>query len=92
MINQSTVEALHGMRLNSMAQAFEDQLNDSSTYGNLSFEERFGFMVDAEWAKRQTNKLNRAIKSAHFSNPEACIEMIEYHSDRKLDKAQILRI
>lgn len=92
MINQSTVEALHGMRLSSMAQAFEDQLNDSATYGNLSFEERFGFMVDAEWAKRQTNKLNRAIQSAHFSNPEACIEMIEYHSDRKLDKAQILRL
>lgn len=92
MINQSTSETLRSMRLGAMAQSFEDQLIDSSTYGTLSFEERVGLMVDSEWAKRQSNKLNRTIKLAHFSNPEACIEMIEYYPDRKLDKAQILRL
>lgn len=92
MINQSTIEMLRSLRLGSMAQSFEEQLNDSTTYGNLSFEERFGLMVDAEWAKRQATKLNNSIKLAHFSNPEACIEMIEYYPDRKLDKAQILRL
>lgn len=92
MINQSTTENLRKMKLSVMAQLFEDQINDPATYGNLSFEERFGLMVDAEWAKRQTNKLNRSIKLAHFSNPEACIENIEYYPDRKLDKAMILRL
>ena len=92
MINQSTSAALHGMRLGAMAQAFEDQIKDAATYAALSFEERFGLMVDAEWAKRQANKLNRTIKLAHFSNPEACIEMIEYYPDRKLDKGQLLRL
>lgn len=92
MINQSTIEMLRSLKLRSMAQSFEEQLNDSATYGSLSFEERFGLMVDAEWAKRQANKLNNSIKQAHFSNPEACIEMIEYYPDRKLDKAQILRL
>ena len=36
MINQSTIETLRSMRLSSMAQAFEDQLNDSVTYGSLA--------------------------------------------------------
>ena len=33
----------------------------------------------------------RIIKNAHFTAPNATIEGIEYHEDRKLDKAQILR-
>ena len=92
MINQSTIETLRSMRLSAMAQSFEDQLNDSATYGSLAFEERLGLIVDAEWAKRQSNRLNRNIGMAHFSNPQACIEDIEYYPDRKLDKAQMLRL
>lgn len=92
MINQSTIETLRSMRLGAMAQSFEDQLNDSVTYGSLAFEERLGLIVDAEWAKRQSNRLNRNIGMAHFSNPQACIEDIEYYPDRKLDKAQMLRL
>ncbi len=68
MIDQSTLETLRSMRLSAMAQSFEDQLNDSDTYRSLSFEERFGLLVDSEWAKRQSNKLTRGIKQAHFSN------------------------
>ena len=92
MIDQSTLETLRNMRLSAMAQSFEDQLNDSETYCSLSFEERFALLVDAEWAKRQANKLSKVIKQARFSNPEACIEKIEYYPDRKLDKAQMLRL
>jgi hypothetical protein len=91
MINQSTIETLHKMKLAAMANAFEEQLNDRETFGKFSFEERLGLMIDAEWNRRQTNKLSRHIKSAHFANPSATIEGIEYHADRKLDKGQILR-
>ncbi|WP_457942557.1 ATP-binding protein [Caproiciproducens sp. LBM24188] len=92
MINQSTIETLRKMRLSSMVASFEEQLNDPRTYADLSFEERFGLMVDAEWAKRQANKLNKYIKQACFANPEACIENIEYYPDRKLDKGMMLRL
>lgn len=92
MIKQSTLELLRSMRLSAMASAFEEQLNDFQTYNSLSFEDRLGLMVDIEWAKRQSNKLDKLIRSARFSNPEACIEGIEYHPDRKLDKAQMLRL
>lgn len=91
MINQSTMESLKSMRLTAMAAELERQLEDPQTYSTLGFEERIGLIVDAEWNRRQANKLARYIKNAHFSAPGATIEGIEYHEDRKLDKAQILR-
>lgn len=91
MINQSTIDSLKAMRLTAMATELEHQMEDTSTYGALGFEERLGLLVDAEWNRRQANKLARYIRNAHFSTPNATIEGIEYHEDRKLDKAQILR-
>ena len=52
----------------------------------------WSLLVDAEWSKRQSNKLNRYIKNAQFANPEACVEGIEYRPDRKLDRTQMLRL
>jgi len=74
-----------------MASELEAQLQDPNPYNHLEFEERFSLLVDAEWNKRQANKLARYIRNAHFSTPSATIEGIEYHEDRRLDKAQILR-
>lgn len=91
MINQSTIDSLKTMKLTAMAAELQRQLDDPNTYNTLGFEERVGLLVDAEWNRRQANKLARYIKNAHFSAPYAVIENIEYHEDRKLDKAQILR-
>lgn len=91
MINQSTIDSLKAMKLTAMATELERQLEDAATYGVLGFEDRIGLLVDAEWNRRQANKLARYIKNAHFSAPNATIEGIEYHDDRKLDKAEILR-
>ncbi len=91
MINQSTIESLKAMKLTAMAAELERQLEDAGTYSVLGFEDRIGLLVDAEWNRRQANKLVRYIKNAHFSAANATIEGIEYHDDRKLDKAEILR-
>ena len=77
MINEQTVDILRKMKLNAMANELMNQLNDSNTYNSLGFEERIGLLVDAEWNRRQTNKLNRYIKTAAFSVPGAPIEGIE---------------
>jgi DNA replication protein DnaC len=92
MLNQSTIETLKEMRLGAMAAAFDTQLKDQERFRDYSFEERLGFLVDAEWNKRQSNKLARYIKNANFAMPHASIEGIEYHSDRKLDKAEMIRL
>ena len=57
----------------------------------MGFEERLSLLVDAEWNCRQNNKLLRCIREARFATPGAVIEDVEYHEDRHLDKAQILR-
>ena len=92
MINQSTIDTLKRMKLGAMASALESQMDDPDTYNRLGFEDRIGLMVDAEWNRRQSNKLSRFIKNAQLAVPGATIEGIEYHEDRKLDKAQILRL
>ena len=71
-----------------MAEAFRNQIQDQSLAG-LTFEERFGLIVDTEWSKRKNNHLTRLIRNAGLSESSACIENIEYTADRKLDKTQI---
>ena len=91
MINQSTITKLNEMRLTAMADSYKDNMSDAK-YQELSFEERFGLMVDIEWSRRKSNKLSLLIKRAEFRFSQACIEDIEYYPDRKLDKAQLLRL
>ena len=91
MINQSTLELLKAMKLTAMANELQHQMEDPATYAALGFEDRLSLLTDAEWGRRQANKLARYIKNATFSTPSASIEGIEYHDDRKLDKAEILR-
>lgn len=89
MIRQVTIDKLHDMRLSTMADAFEAQCNDQ-TYDTFNFEDRFGMLVDKEWDKRRNSKLKKLIHTANFRYPNACVEGIEYHADRKLDKSQII--
>ncbi|MDF2790852.1 MAG: family ATPase [Neobacillus sp.] len=91
MINESTLSKLHDMRLNAMAEQYSEQLRNTQ-YNDLSFEERFSLLVDREWDQRKNNRLERLIKNSGFRYNQACIEDVEYHPDRKLDKAQILRL
>lgn len=91
MINASTFEKLKALNCGAMADEFRNQINDSTSYNSLGFEERLGLLVDTEWNRRQANKLRNLIKRAGFSISSACIENIEYLPDRKLDKAQLIR-
>ncbi len=90
MINESTFEKLKALNCSAMADEFHNQLNASGLYNPLGFEERLGLLVDAEWNRRQANKLKNLIKRAALSISSACIEGIEYLPDRKLDKVQLI--
>lgn len=49
MVNETTVQKLIGMKLTAMAESFRGQLVDYN-FNPLSFEERFGLIVDSEWS------------------------------------------
>lgn len=91
MLNEQTIDKLIELRLRSMAKAFREQLNDSAMYG-LSFEDRFGMIVDRQWSERKSAHVSRLIRTATFKFPSACVENIEYHPDRKLNREQILQL
>ena len=91
MLSNETVRKLHEMRLGVMAEAFSTQLEDVQ-FQSVSFEDRFAMLVDAEWSARKSNRLTRLIRNAGYADPAACVENIEYHPERKLDREQILRL
>jgi len=51
----------------------------------MSFEERLGFLVDAEYLKRKNTRIANAIKSAKIKS-NACIESLDYSATRNLKK------
>jgi DNA replication protein len=91
MLNAATANRLHEMKLSSMVDILRQQA-ETPGIEDLSFDERLGLLVDAEWARRKSNQLNRLVKSANLGIPGAALENIEYHADRNLDKAQITRL
>ena len=88
---QSTVDMLRSMKMTAMASELERQTGDAA-YRELSMEERLSLIVNAEWNRRQNNKINRLINAARFAQPSATMEGIEYFEDRKLDKPLLLRL
>ena len=91
MIVEETLEKLKLMKLHGMFAAFEQQMAQPETAA-LSFEDRFGLLLDQEWMYRENRKLNNRLRRAKFRIQEACVENIDYHLPRKLNKAAILRL
>jgi len=65
------------VRLNAMAEAWAAQ-QAQPNLNSLSFDERFGLLVDAEWLARENARLGRAMKEAKLRMSSACVEDIEY--------------
>lgn len=85
MMNQETMRKLIEMKMGGMAELYTQQ-NQDNTFKDMDFDDRFNLLVDYEYDRRKSNKLNRLIKLATFDEPTAAVEDIEYHPDRKLDK------
>lgn len=84
MLNQVTLDKIHAMKMTGLAEAFELQLQ-SPQYTELSFEERLGLLVDAEWTTRQQRKLQRRLKAARLRYP-ASLEDVDFKTPRHLDR------
>jgi len=85
-LHEPTIEKLYGMRLASMAEAWEQQSKDPKI-GTLSFDERFALLVDAEHIARDNRRLTKLMKDAQLRIPNASVEDIETSATRGLDKA-----
>lgn len=85
MLTEHTIDRLREMKLTGMAQAYILQREEPDIHG-LSFEERFGLLVDQEWTYRQDRRLARLLKEARL-RLSACIEDTDWGHPRGLDRA-----
>lgn len=85
MLNQQTLNKLFVMRLNGMADAFRQQLEQTGL-GELSFEERFGMLVDRQWSWKEDRALARRLRASRLKST-ASVEDIDYQVPRGLDRS-----
>jgi DNA replication protein DnaC len=90
MLNPQTFDKLYGLKLVGMAEAFKEQLQQPNL-SNLSFEERFGLLVDRQWTFKEDCRLQRLLKDAKLKI-QACPEDLDYKNPRGIDKSLILRL
>ena len=85
MLTVPTLEKLRELRLNGMVKGFEEQSSSSDCHA-LTFEERLGLLVDRELTERNNRRLRTRLQRAKLRQ-QACMEDIDYHQPRGLDKS-----
>ncbi len=88
MLHQPIMDKLFALKLNGMLEGLREQM-ESPQYRKLSFDERFGLLLDREWDLRQKRKLHRRMRVARFRE-QAAIEDLEISAKRGLDRKQVL--
>ena len=90
MLNEQTIEKLYHMKLNGMAEAFKEQTLQPDL-AELSFEERFAFLVERQWTWKEERRMKRLLSQAKLKI-NACIEGIDFRTPRGLQKSVILQL
>ncbi len=90
MLTNPTLDKLQELRFTAMHAAYQDQLQ-SADYDSLSFDERFGMLVDREHTERHNRRLTTRLRKAKL-RLSAAIEDIDYRAPRGLDKRTMLSL
>lgn len=90
MLTNPTRDRLLGLRLSAMADAWARQQTDPESAA-LSFDDRFGLLVDVEWVHRQNRRWARRVRDAHL-RLAAAPEDVDYHVPRGLDRGQFQQL
>ena len=90
MLNQQTIEKLAALKLNGMADNFTLQLQQPKM-NELSFEDRFAMIVDAQWEWKENSRMKRYLRDAKLKL-KACVEDIDYKTQRGIDQSVMMRL
>ena len=90
MLNQQTIEKLAALKLNGMADNFTLQLQQPKM-NDLSFEDRFAMIVDAQWDWKENSRMKRYLRDAKLKL-QACVEDIDYKTQRGIDQSVMMRL
>jgi DNA replication protein DnaC len=90
MLTSPTLDKLNQLKLRGMARALLEQ-REGANYHSLNFEDRLGLLVDREMQDRENRRLQRYVTAAKL-RASACVEDIDFHHPRGLDRTQILHL
>jgi len=87
MLSTQTLEKLHALRLEGMAQALEEQRRQKDI-SQLDFEDRLALLVERQWLWKENRALATRLQQAQLKMA-ATLEDIDYRHPRGLKRAQI---
>jgi len=90
MLTQPTIEKLNSMKLTAMAKAFADQIQ-CPDIAQLTFEERFGLIVDHQMTDLENRRMQSRLKKAKLRLP-ASLEDLDFKQGRGLDRSTVMSL
>ena len=87
MLDEQTLQKMREMKMNAMAQAFEEVLEQPSS-NKQSFAERVALMVDREWTARENRRLTRLLRAAKLTH-DATLEDVWTTQGRGVTKTVV---
>ena len=90
MLPNPTLRQLQSLRLDGMAAAYAEQIEQGGLE-QLTFDERLALLVDREAVERENRRLTYRLRRARL-RVNASIEDIDYASGRRLDKALVRQL
>lgn len=87
MLNEQTINKLYALKLNGMADAYEEQQKQPGI-NDLSFNERFSMLVERQWLWRENRALQARLSYAQLKE-QACVEDLDFRENRGLKRTVI---
>lgn len=85
-MNKDTYEKLRKMKLPEMAKQYKSHAETPELYAQMTFDEEFTLLVDAEFDSRTNNQIKRLLKTSGIPYTTAYMSGIEFLPERHLDR------
>jgi DNA replication protein DnaC len=91
MLTEPTMQKLHELKLDALAQAWTEQQRDPHA-ANLSFDERLGLLVDSQYLAVHNKRIQRALREAKLRICGASLQTLDCPEKRNLERAQLAQL
>jgi DNA replication protein DnaC len=91
MLTTTTMDKLHALKLAALCEAWNEQQRNPHVAA-LSFDERLGLLVDAQYLAVHNKRIARAMREAKLRLSSASLSAIDTPEKRNLDRAQLAQL
>src|SRR5262249_8953905 len=91
MLNAPTMDKLAALKLDALANAWNEQQRNPQVAA-LSFDERLGLLVGAQYLAVNYNSITRALREAKLRLGSASFSALDIPEKRNLDRAQLAQL